>query len=178
MLRPARDADVAPMRLWRNQPANRAVSLNEHEITAEEHAAWWARVREDATKRVLVFEYAGRPLGIVTFFDLDPAPGSASGSGRRTGSWGFFLDSETAARDGVAVPAWIQLMKDACAWAFDQLDLAVLHGEVLEGNEAVRAMNRRFRFTEGEPVTYDDGRVFYPISLRREDRRQPKEGRQ
>ncbi|HET6152213.1 MAG TPA: GNAT family N-acetyltransferase [Marmoricola sp.] len=168
MLRPARDADVAPMRLWRNQPANRVVSVNQHEISAAEHADWWARVSQDPTKQVLVFEYAGQPLGIVTFFDLDPA--------ERTGSWGFFLDSETAARDGVAVPAWIGLMKDACAWAFDELDLAVLHGEVHEGNEAVRAMNRRFRFTEGEPVTYD-GRVFYPISLLREDRRQPKEGR-
>jgi UDP-4-amino-4,6-dideoxy-N-acetyl-beta-L-altrosamine N-acetyltransferase len=168
MLRPATESDVAAMRGWRNQPANREVSIHPHEISAEEHAAWWKRVREDSTRRVLVFQYDGRPLGIVNFFDLDP--------GSRTGSWGFFLDNETTTAEGTAMMAWMQVMKDATSYAFDELDLDVLEAEVLEDNEAVRQMNRRLRFTEGEPETHEDGRVFYPITLRREDRRQPKRG--
>ena len=59
------------MRAWRNQPANRAVSIHEHEIGAEEHAAWWARVQDDPTRRVLVFEHGDQPLGVVSFFDLE-----------------------------------------------------------------------------------------------------------
>ena len=50
---------------------------------------------------------------------------------------------------------------------------------MLDGNDAVRTMNRRFRFTEGEPEEREaDGRTItvYPISLRREDRRQPTKG--
>lgn len=154
------------MRAWRNQPANREVSTYQHEITADEHARWWAAVAEDPSRQVLIFEYDGRPLGVVTFFDLD--------LGRRTGGWGFYLDNETTTTEGIAMMAWIQVMKDATTYAFDELGLDVLTGEVNEDNEAVRMMNRRFRFTEGEPRTLDDGRVFYPISLRREDRRTSK----
>ena len=50
----------------------------------------------------------------------------------------------------------------------------MLNGEVLEGNDAVRTMNRRFRFAEGEPEQREvDGRTItvIPISLRRENRR-------
>ena len=49
-----------------------------------------------------------------------------------------------------------------------------LRAEVRPENEAVRMMNRRFRFTEGEPFerTTETGTVTtIPISLRRENRR-------
>lgn len=167
MLRPAAASDVLAIREWRNQSANRAVSLNQHEIALEEHLAWWERVQADTTKRVLVFTYDDRPLGIVNYFDLDlDAP-----AGQRSGSWGFFLDNETATAEGIAMMAWMQVMKDATNYAFDELGLDVLTGEVHEDNEAVRMMNRRYRFTEGEPITYSDGRVFLPITLLRENRR-------
>lgn len=165
MLRPATAADSATLRDWRNQPANRAVSTYQHEITAEEHARWWEAVQADPTRQVLVFEYGGRGLGAVTFFDI----------GATSAGWGFYLDSDTVTAEGIAMLAWIQVMKDATAYAFDELGVDLLTGEVQSDNEAVRMMNRRFRFTEGEPRTTDDGRVFLPISLRREDRRLPKE---
>ncbi|MBO9522523.1 MAG: GNAT family N-acetyltransferase [Nocardioidaceae bacterium] len=163
MLRPASDTDLASLRSWRNQEANRAVSTNQQEITAEEHARWWAAVKDDPSRQVLVFEQDGRGLGVVTFFDIDLDEKSAG--------WGFYLDHETTTAEGIAMMAWIQVMKDATAYAFDTLGVDLLTGEVNEDNEAVRTMNRRFRFTEGEPRTLEDGRVFYPISLRREDRR-------
>lgn len=167
MLRPAAEPDVLVMREWRNQPANREVSLQQHEIALEEHLAWWERVQQDPTKRVMVFTYDDRPLGIVNYFDLVlDAP-----AGERSGAWGFFLDNETATAEGIAMTAWMQVMKDATNFAFDELGLDVLTGEVSQDNEAVRVMNRRFRFTEGEPVTHPDGRVFLPITLLRENRR-------
>lgn len=149
------------MLAWRNQPANREVSTDQHEITPEEHARWWAAVREDPSRQVLMFSHDDRPLGVVTFFDIED----------RSAGWGFYLDNETTTAEGIAMMAWIQVMKEATAYAFDTLGLDLLTGEVNAENEAVRTMNRRFRFTEGEPRTLEDGRVFYPISLRRADRR-------
>ncbi len=165
MLRPAEEHDVERMREWRNQDANRAVSINQHVITPEENRTFWEKVRNDPARRVLVFEYDGRPLGIVNFFDI--TPGSAM--------WGFFLDHDTVTAEGTALMAWMQVMKEATAYAFDDLGVDVLRGEVFPENEAVRTMNRRFRFTEGEPETRQaaDGSTVtvIPISLRREDRR-------
>ena len=105
MLRPATDADVDAIRRWRNQEPNRAVSINEHEITPDEHAAWWARTIVDPTRRVLIYERAGTPAGVVNLFDLalDGEP--------KTGSWGFFLDAEGLDSRGEILPAWIEVMR-------------------------------------------------------------------
>jgi RimJ/RimL family protein N-acetyltransferase len=164
VLRIATDDDVDTIRRLRNQQANRDVSITSHEISADEHAAWWAKASVDPARRVLIYVRDGRTAGVVTFFDLDGT----------TGSWGFFLDADGLAERGETLPAWIEIMREATAYAFDELGLEVLTGEVLEHNTVVRQMNRRFRFTEGTPeVRYADGReiTVFPISLRKQDRR-------
>lgn len=164
MLRTATDEDVETIRELRNQQANRDVSVTSHEISVDEHAAWWAKTAGDPSRRVLIYTREGVTAGVVNFFDLD---GTA-------GSWGFFLDADGLAERGETLPAWIEIMRDATAYAFDELGLEVLAGEVLEHNTVVRQMNRRFRFVEGTPeVRYADGRevTVIPISLRTQDRR-------
>lgn len=149
---------------WRNQPANREVSNHSHVIGLDEHRAWWQRVQEDPTRRVLVYRAGDRDLGVVSFFDIT---GASAG-------WGFYLDHESVTAEGIALTAWMAVMKEATDYAFDELGVDVLTGEVLADNEAVRMMNRRFRFTEGEPTTRQvDGRsiTVIPIELRRENRR-------
>jgi hypothetical protein len=106
----------------------------------------------------------------VSFFDLEQG----------AGAWGFFLDADGLAETGETLPAWIEVMKEATGYAFDTLGLDELTGEVLEHNTVVRQMNRRFRFTEGEPeLRYADGRelTVIPIKLSKADRRKPKETR-
>lgn len=168
MLRPPSDTDVDTMRIWRNQEQNRLVSINSHVIEAGEHAAWWAKTKDDPTRRVLVYEHAGAPAGVVTFFDLE------LDATRRRGAWGFYLDAEGLDARDELLPAWLQVMREAVRYAFDELGLDDLHGEVLEHNDSVRQMNRMFHFTEGDGERREvDGRtiVVIPILLRREDRR-------
>ncbi|TDW70836.1 GNAT family N-acetyltransferase [Kribbella pratensis] len=167
MLRTATEADVDTIRRLRNQQANRDVSITSHEISADEHAAWWAKTSKDPSRRVLIYERDGATAGVVNFFDLEGT----------SGAWGFFLDADGLAERGETLPAWIEVMREATAYAFDELDLDVLSGEVLEHNTVVRQMNRRFRFVEGTPeVRYADGRelTVIPISLRKQDRRKGK----
>jgi len=167
MLRTATEADVDTIRRLRNQQANRDVSITSHEISADEHAAWWAKTSKDPSRRVLIYERDGAIAGVVNFFDLEGT----------SGAWGFFLDADGLAERGETLPAWIEVMREATAYAFDELGLDVLSGEVLEHNAVVRQMNRRFRFVEGTPeVRYADGRelTVIPISLRKQDRRKGK----
>jgi RimJ/RimL family protein N-acetyltransferase len=171
VLRTATDGDVDIIRTLRNQQPNREVSITAHEISADEHAGWWAKASVDPSRRVLIYEREGVVAGVVNFFDLelDNEP--------RTGAWGFFLDADGLAERGETLPAWIEVMKDATNYAFDELGLDDLNGEVLEHNTVVRQMNRRFRFVEGEPETrYADGReiTVLPISLNKHNRRKPK----
>lgn len=142
MLRPAEERDRDAVRVWRNHPAVRAVSLTRHEISAGEHAAWWAGLSADATRRVLVYDRGGVPSGAVNFFNISET------DGRREAWWGFFLDVQGLQARGELLPAWFEVMKDAVDYAVDELRLDVLHGEVLMENEGVRAGNRRARIRE------------------------------
>lgn len=168
MLRPATDADLDIMRNWRNQEPNRLASINSHEISPTEHQAWWNKTSTDPTRTVLIFEREDGPAGVVSFFDLElNAP-------RRSGAWGFYLDTVRLEAQEEVMPAWMAVMREATRYAFDELALDDLRGEVLEHNVSVRNMNRLFRFTEGESEPREvDGRriVVIPIQLRREDGR-------
>jgi len=170
-LRPGRDGDRDRVLAWRNHPDVRRASITHHVIEPAEHRAWWQRVSTADNRRVLIYERDGVVAGVVNFFDLelDTEP--------RTGAWGFFLDADGLAERGETLPAWIEVMKEATSYAFDELGLDDLYGEVLEHNTVVRQMNRRFRFVEGEPETrYSDGReiTVLPISLNKFNRRKPK----
>ncbi|WP_028660189.1 GNAT family N-acetyltransferase [Nocardioides insulae] len=168
MLRTAADVDVEMMRSWRNQEANRDISINSHEISAEEHRSWWQAVSTDPGRRVLIFEVDGRPLGVVTFFDID------LNSDLPSAAWGFYLDHHTVTAEGTAMLAWMKVMAAAIDYAFDVLMVDVLYAEVLEHNDPVRRMNRRYRFVEGTPEerTVDDRAIaVIPLSLHRADRR-------
>jgi RimJ/RimL family protein N-acetyltransferase len=174
VLRTATDGDVDIIRILRNQQPNREVSVNSHEISADEHAGWWAKASVDPTRRVLIYERDGVTAGVVNFFDLELEVEP------RSGGWGFFLDADGLAERGETLPAWIEVMKEATSYAFDVLGLDDLHGEVLEHNTVVRQMNRRFRFVEGEPETrLAGGReiTVLPISLNKHNRRKPKGNR-
>lgn len=166
MLRHAEESDLLNMRFWRNQTTNREVSLHQHEISLDEHLAWWEGVSQDPTREVLVFEAEGEALGVVNFFDLDLE--------QRVGSWGFFLNTESDVVTTAGMLLWTRVMKEAISYAFDTLNLTILSGEVLAHNEAVRMMNRRYRFREGETMERQIGTdtvSVIPISLHRDDRR-------
>lgn len=154
MLRPVTEQDKDRVRLWRNYPEVRAVSLTQDEISPEQHDAYWRSLAGDATRRVLVYERGGRPAGVVTFFDIDPDARSAM--------WGYYLDNEGLTARGELLPAWIEIQRQAVRYAFGELGLDQLDGEVLDANAAVRRMNKRNGFEEiatqerivgGAPVT-------------------------
>jgi UDP-4-amino-4,6-dideoxy-N-acetyl-beta-L-altrosamine N-acetyltransferase len=138
VLRDATDADVPLIRTWRNHPRVRGVSIYTPEITPDGHAAWWAGVRADPGRHVLIFADDGIPAGVVTF-TID-APGHAE--------WGFFLDVDGLDERGRMLPAWMEMEKEAVAYGFDDLGLDAMGGRTLVRNAQVIALHRRFGFVE------------------------------
>lgn len=147
MLRPATDADQEHVRTWRNHPQVRAVSLTQHVISADEHAAWWANTRNNPSRRVLIYERGDVPAGVVTFFDFDPEAKSSW--------WGYYLDNDGLESRGELLPAWIQIQREAVRYADNELGLDTLDAEVLAVNEGVRRFNKRNGFVELESETRD-----------------------
>ncbi|WP_040157632.1 GNAT family N-acetyltransferase [Nigerium massiliense] len=147
MLRAAVDSDKDLVRTWRNHPQVRAVSLTQHEISPEEHAAWWDKTMADPTRRVLIYERQGEPSGVVTFFDLDADAG--------TGWWGYYLDNAGLEERGALFPAWMSIQRAAVKYARTELKLASLDGETLAANATVVDLNARLGFEEMERETRD-----------------------
>jgi UDP-4-amino-4,6-dideoxy-N-acetyl-beta-L-altrosamine N-acetyltransferase len=161
MLRGVRDDDLPAMRRWRNHPRVRAASFTTHEIGAAEHARWWAAVRADPTRRVLVYDHEGAAAGVVAYTDLS----------HESASWGFYLDLDGLERSGAVLRAWTGLERAAIDHAFGPLGLTVLRGEVLADNEPVRSLHRRFGFAEIRTYRRDvDGvaRDVVTVELRKE----------
>ncbi|MEW9546841.1 GNAT family N-acetyltransferase [Nonomuraea sp. NPDC050783] len=161
MLRGVHDDDLPAMLRWRNHPRVRAASLTTHEIGAAEHARWWAAVRADATRRVLIYVHDGVAAGVVAYSELSAA----------SATWGFYLDLDGLERSGALLRAWAGLERAAIGHAFGPLGLAVLRGVVLAGNAPVRALHRRFGFTEVATYRHDIDGVAHDvvaIELRRE----------
>ncbi len=138
MLRDAVDADVEAIRRWRDHPKVRGASIFTGRITPEGHARWWVAVQADPTRRVLIFEFKGRPCGVVTINDHDPI--------ERTAEWGFFLDVDGLEATRELLPAWMQLEKEAIAYAFDEIGLVEVGGRTLAWNQPVLDLHRRFGF--------------------------------
>lgn len=144
MLRPATDADRELVRRWRNHPDVRAVSLTQHEIGADEHAAWWQRVADDPTRQVLVYERGGIPAGVVSLWDIDWQTGTLW--------WGYYLDNAGLGERGELLPAWIQIQRDAVkhvdAMEHEGRRIDTMEAEVLDANEGVRSFNARMGFAD------------------------------
>ncbi|WP_265447731.1 GNAT family N-acetyltransferase [Flexivirga meconopsidis] len=144
MLRPATDADKELVRVWRNHPDVRAVSLNRELISPAEHDAYWQSLQGNRARKVFIYERGGAPAGVVTFFDID--------DDAKTAMWGYYLDNEGLGARGELLPAWITIQREAVKFAFARPDAGLgldeLYGEVLDVNEAVRRMNTRNGFEE------------------------------
>lgn len=164
MLRPATHADKEDVRVWRNHPSVRAVSLTRDEISPSDHDAYWQSLQGNTRRRVFIYERNDRPAGVVTFFDID--------DDAKTAKWGYYLDNEGLEQRGELLPAWIKIQREAVKFAFGELGLDELYGEVLDSNEAVRRMNTRNGFEEiGTDERDIDGTPTVVHTIRR--RRQP-----
>ena len=163
MLRPATEVDKESVRIWRNHPAVRAVSLTRSVITPEAHDRYWTALQEDPARIVLMYDRGGAPSGVVTFFDID------DGADGRRAMWGYYLDNAGLEARGELLPAWIQIQREAVRYAFGELGLDQLDGEVLDVNEAVRRMNTRNGFEEISATehTIDGERVLVHTIRRR-----------
>lgn len=116
-----REDDLEGVLAWRNHPEIRRYMLTRHEISLEEHRQWFARASVDPSRRLLIVEEAGCPLGYVHF------TGVAAGS---SADWGFYVAPGAARGSGSKVG------RAALAYAFGEAGLHKVCGQALAFNEA------------------------------------------
>jgi UDP-4-amino-4,6-dideoxy-N-acetyl-beta-L-altrosamine N-acetyltransferase len=131
-LRTIRDDELSEMLAWRNDPAVRQNMYTRHEITLEEHRAWWGATEQRSDRQYFMYEVNGLAQGIVGFTDIDFK--------NRSSSWAFY------AAPGAAKGTGSRMEFLALEHAFKSLQLHKLHCEVLAFNEAVIGLHQKFGF--------------------------------
>ena len=132
MLRPMIDADLERVFFWRNHPSIRSHMFTQHEITLEEHRAWWDSVKGSPKFASFIFERACTPLGYVAFSEIATTTATAT--------WGFYNAPDAPKGTG-------SLMSLAAMdMGFGPLGLRKLNAEVLGRNVASQQLHKSFGF--------------------------------
>lgn len=126
------DVGDLPMVLsWRNHPDVRRFMFNQHEISLQEHTAWFTQVIQDQSKDLLIVEESSAPIGYVQFSHVELGGISY---------WGFYV------RPGASKGTGQKLGNAALEHAFGQLQLHKVCGQVIATNQASIKFHERLGF--------------------------------
>jgi UDP-4-amino-4,6-dideoxy-N-acetyl-beta-L-altrosamine N-acetyltransferase len=133
-LRDVCESDKPTLWRWRNKPEVRAYMYTDHEISEEEHDAWFARALADPTRRYWIITCDGRDVGLVNLYEINPR--------QQTCSWAFYLGEEGLRGRGVGSHVEFAVLSHV----FDRMNFRKLWCEVLATNDPVIRMHTKFGF--------------------------------
>ena len=146
MLTPLTAEDRDLILPWRNAPEVRRAMYSQHEITNEEHRAWFTKMQADSTREWFLYQdEGGDPQGVVYFDPIRPD--------HRTAVWGFYTRPSAPAGTGT------RMLAEALDWAFSKGQLRKIIGETLETNPASQWLHQKLGFRE-------EGRLRQEIEVR------------
>lgn len=154
-LRPMAERDLRTVWRWCNSERVRTVSFTDHEITWEEHLAWYERSKNDDSIQPMLFECGAKPTGVVNFTRIDRQAGSSV--------WGFYIGDRNAPKGSASTMGFLAL-----DYAFGELDLRKVVGQSFVSNEASLRYHQRLGFPEVEeerPRVEKNGEMQYVIRL-------------
>ncbi|OOE94919.1 UDP-4-amino-4,6-dideoxy-N-acetyl-beta-L-altrosamine N-acetyltransferase [Salinivibrio sp. AR640] len=132
-------ADSDTLWHWRNRPAVRQFMYTQHEISHDEHQAWFSHMLAN-THRYFYIVYKrvdgqpDKPLGVVNL-DLDS-------ENRTSAIWAFYATPDAPRGSGALMEF------GALSLAFETLGVTQLNCEVLSHNQGVVRLHQRFGFRE------------------------------
>lgn len=161
-LRQATQADTQMIWQWRNHIDVRRWMFGQDEIALADHEKWYCKQLDRANVHLLIFEFAGEPIGLVNVTQMTvdkyqrlqlanihtPNPNSsnpnASSPNEKTASWGFYLSPNSVKGQGLGFALGVL----AIAQIFNSTDIGKITAQVLAYNTASLALHRKLGFSE------------------------------
>jgi ribosomal-protein-alanine N-acetyltransferase len=135
-LREISEADLGMVFDWRNKQEVREASFHNNLITLEEHSKWWDSVSTNPLVEILIYEWRGNPVGVVTFKYDGPKMISAQ--------WSFYIGN--AVEPGIGT----RMCQAAIEYLFYYRNVHELTGQVISLNERSSNLHLKLGFTETE----------------------------
>ncbi len=129
------DELIELIRKWRNSEHVRKNMLTKRYITVEEHRKFVETLKNEREKRRMwMFFYSGKPVGVVTLFDIDYI--------QRKANWGVYIGDKGFLRRGLGKKAVMFILK----MAFEEFGLDFLYTKVLRNNEPAIKLYEKLGF--------------------------------
>lgn len=140
--------DIDQVLAWRNHEDVRRYMYTPHEIKRCEHVRWFEQASTDPRRSLLIFESQGVELGYVNFHQ------AAQG---QIADWGFYAAPQAPKGTGR------NMGEAALFYAFTELNLHKVCGQVLDYNERSLRMHLRLGFTQEGLLReqHFDGQSYY-----------------
>lgn len=135
---------------WRNSEEVRRYMYTKHKISKNEHQTWYDKKRKDLNSTLLIYECNDVPSGFASI---------VSDVKNIIGRWGFFMNPTEPRLGG------IKLGETVLEYAFHELRLHKLCGEVIEYNERSLRFHEKLGFTEEGRLRqqFFDGEQYHDI---------------
>lgn len=131
-LRDLKNEELELMLSWRNAPSVRANMYTQHEISFNEHVAWWSSIKNRVDQKYFMFETEDKPCGIVAFNQIDFMNNNSL--------WAFYASPDAVKGTGSRMEFL------ALDYAFSEMNLHKLNCEVLAFNTQVIRLHQKFGF--------------------------------
>ncbi|MFJ3045328.1 UDP-4-amino-4,6-dideoxy-N-acetyl-beta-L-altrosamine N-acetyltransferase [Herbaspirillum chlorophenolicum] len=118
----------------RNTKSVREVMYTDHEIGTNEHLGWISRLKKDDRQIVFAVLDGEKPLGVASVNAIDRL--------HRKADWAFYLHE--SCRGGLGAALELAIIE----FVFGPLQLEKLNCEVIEGNDTVVKLHKKFGFVE------------------------------
>jgi len=134
-IRPIEEADLEKVLAWRNSDRIRSVMFTDQVIDMNEHRAWFESLSRENTAICMVFEFQGRPVGVVNIVRIDRYNNKCS--------WGFYLGEVDVPRGTGAALGFLALEH-----IFEVLGIRKLLAEALALNRRSVNFHKKLGFVE------------------------------
>ena len=128
-------ADKEKLREWRNSPEVKSYMHHDHEISVDEHDRWFNGIFSDETVKFWMIVYNGEDVGVVNLKDIDYV--------NKRCDWAFYIGSEEHRGKGIGAYVEYFVLK----YVFEELRFNRIYGDVLDFNEHVVNIHKKFGFT-------------------------------
>lgn len=125
--------DLLPVLTWRNTPAVRKSMFSTAEITLEQHSQWFEKARKDPKISLMILELSGEAAGFVNIKQISEG---------KIADWSFHVSLESKKGTGFL------LCSLAIEFAFTELKMKKLNGQVLSFNEKSIALHKKLGFEQ------------------------------
>lgn len=119
----------------RNESYIRSNMYTEHLISTEEHLNWISKLKSDSRNIIFVVLDSDQVKGVASVNNIKEE--------HKVADWAFYLDKSMQGK-GLGGALEYSMLK----YVFDKLHLQKLNCQVLDFNEAVVSMHKKFGFTE------------------------------